>query len=147
MRPRLLETPAPHGVIGFGISVLVFGLAGLMVLAAAIVSGWLPGWLPPAAGPGGVVLRVAIGVLGIALVAIAFGLLRFRRWAWWGGLGWALWSGFEVARSLDPGLVVGIPLPQFLAMCAIPYLWIRRRDFGVGDRRSAMRGAQSIGPP
>lgn len=147
MRPRLLETPAPHGVIGLGISWLVFGLAGLMVLAAAIASGWLPGWLPRAAGPGGGILRVAIGVLGIALVAIAFGFLRFRRWAWWGGLGWALWSGFEVVRSLDPGAVAAIPLPQFLAVCAIPYLWMRRRDFGVGDRRSAMRGAPSIGSP
>lgn len=147
MRPRLVDTPAPHGVLGFGIAVFVFGLAGLIVLAAAIVSGWLPGWLPQASGAGGVALRWAVGILGVALLAIAFGFFRFRRWAWWGGLAWAVWSAVEVVRALDPETVAGISLPQFLAACAIPYLWVRRRDFGVGDRRSrrATRGLPTAG--
>lgn len=147
MRPRLVDTPTPHGVLGFGIAVFVFGLVGLIVLAAAIVSGWLPAWLPQASGIGGVALRWAVGALGVALLAIAFGFLQFRRWAWWGGLVWAAWSVVEVVRALDPETVAGIPLPQFLAVCAIPYLWIRRRDFGVGgrDSRRAVRGLPSIG--
>lgn len=146
MRPRLVDTPAPHGALGVGIAVLVFGIAGLMVLTAAVASGWLPSWLPGATGAGGAPLRLAVGALGIGLLATGLGFLRFRRWAWWGGLTWAGWSVVEVARSLDP-VVGAIPLPQFLAACAIPYLWIRRRDFGVGGRasRRAGRGLPSTG--
>lgn len=138
MRPKLLDPPLPHGGVGLGVAVVVFGLAGLLVLTAAVGSAWVPAWLPAASGSGGAPLRAAAGALGVALVVIAFGLLRFRRWAWWGGLVWAVWSAVEVARSLGPAVVAGIPLPQFLAVCAIPYLWVRRRDFGVGSgpRRS-----------
>ena len=147
MRPRLVDTPAPHGALGLGIALVVFGLAGSMILGAAIVSGWLPGWLE-ASGTGGVALRWLVGALGVALLAIGFGFLHFRRWAWWGGLAWAAWSAMEVVRGLDPGaLITGIPLPQLLAACALPYLWARRHDFGVGGRgpHRATRDLSSTG--
>lgn len=146
MRPRMVDVPAPHGVLGLAIAVVAFGMVGAMALAAAAVSGWLPSWLAPATRAGGTPLRLAVGGLGVGLLAVGVGFLRFRRWAWWGGLAWAGWSVVEVVRSLDP-VVGAIPLPQFLAACAIPYLWMRRRDFGVGGRasRRASPGLPSTG--
>lgn len=133
-RPRFERDPDPHGALGFVIGLFAFGLSGAILLASAGLSGWVPGWLP--AGPGaGIGLRIALGALGVALVAIGFGFLRHRAWAWWGGLAWAGWSAVEVLRALDPGAVSAIPLPQLLAVAAIPYLWSRRRDFGVVRER------------
>ncbi len=134
--PRFEQAPGPHGPLGFAIALFVFGLAGLIVLAAAGLAGLLPGWLPQAEGPGGTLVRLFTGALGVSLLAIAFGFLRFRRWAWWGALAWAVWSAVEVVRALDPAaLVSGIPFPQLLAALALPYLWARRKDFGVPRRR------------
>lgn len=89
--------------------------------------------------------RAVLLLGGLCLVALAWGVLRFRRWAWWGTVAVCLLLAWPALDSLLALLRGGAPPPGFLfqlaVVAALPYLWARRRDFGIGTtRRTIPRG-------
>lgn len=120
-----------HGPLGCAIAVASFAVPGAMALGVALFLDLVPAWLQPGGvAPGAA--RVFVAALGLALLAQGLGFLRFRRWAWWGGLVWAAFSALAVAGNIEVGegaLRAELPLWQLIAVVSVPYLWVRRRDF------------------
>ncbi|MDX1577073.1 MAG: hypothetical protein R3266_01255 [Gemmatimonadota bacterium] len=128
-----------HGPGGALLGLLTLVLPGALALTVALFRDVLPpGWLgyPPWMSEIGA--RILALALGMALLAIGVGYFRFRRHAWWGYLAWAAIALVQVVFAWDsrPGQIViaGYPL---LVVLGWPYLWLRRREFGIGRHAEA----------
>lgn len=141
------RSPGGHGWPGW---VLVAALAafGAVLMALGLAEAAVPAAIRPAteldpADPTG---RGLLILIGLCLLALAWGVLRFRRWAWWG----AVAAGLLMAWPAIDGLLVQpltggapeLPVFQLIVALSLPYLWVRRRDFEIGTTR----GAVSRGP-
>jgi len=127
------ERPGPHMLHGWLMIAYGLGVTGVMTIVA-VVSPSL-GWLqyPPAVGAP--LVQSVVLLLGLALLAAAFGFVRFHRWAWWIVAIWGLWSAVELARSALANLLdITISFPRLVAVFLLLYAWRRRRDFGVRFR-------------
>ncbi len=126
-----------HGILAsvFGLFVLV--VPGVLAAFFAVFHDLLPGaWGAVRADDSSVataVLWQAGG--GVGLVVLAWGLFSFWRWAWVAYLGWAAVTIYGLSQTMFAGEAV-ITLEGFsiLVPLGLPYLWLKRRDFGIGTR-------------
>lgn len=138
-------SPGDHGWPGW-VLVAALGSFGAMLVALGAAEAIVPPALRPVTGadPSDPAGRGLLVLAGLCLVAVGWGVVHFRRWAWWG----AVAAGLLVAWPAVDGLFVqplsgGTPrIPVFelaVALC-LPYLWVRRREFGIGVATRASRG-------
>lgn len=125
-----------HGWAGWllcGALVLLGGFLVVLALADDLV--------PPGLRPEAMVAaeeQAARSVLllgGLCLVALAWGVLRFRRWAWWGTVAVGLllvWPALSGLLAPLEGGTLRIRFLHLAVVACLPYLWARRRDFGIG---------------
>lgn len=132
------RAPRDHEWPGWVLSAAL-ALLGLFLAALALAGERIPAALRPEAvaeldDRGRGVLLMA----GVSLGAIAWGVLLFRRWAWWGGVGVGLLLAWPALAGLLAPLAGGtlrIRLLELAIVACLPYLWARRRDFGFGATR------------
>lgn len=140
-------SPGGHGWPGWAL-VAALAAFGAVLMALGLAEAAVPAAIRPAteldpADPTG---RGLLILIGLCLLALAWGVLRFRRWAWWG----AVAAGLLMAWPAIDGLLVQplsggapeLPVFQLIVALSLPYLWVRRRDFEIGTTR----GAVSRGP-
>jgi len=79
--------------------------------------------------------------MGVLLLALGWGLLSFSRWAWYGYLAWMGVTVYGLSQTLFAGEAwITFEGLSILMPLALPYLWRRRRDFGVGARSAHTSG-------
>ena len=72
------------------------------------------------------------------LLVLGWGLLSFSRWSWYAYVAWTAWTLFGLSQTMLAGEAV-ITLQEYsiLVPLGLPYLWFKRRRFGVGSRVAA----------
>lgn len=129
-----------HGWPGW-VLVAALGSLGAVLVALGVAESAVPQAIRPATelDPTDSTGRSVLVLIGLCLVGLAWGVVRFRRWAWWG----AVAAGLLMVWPTVDGLLVAplsggtprFPLFELILALALPYLWVRRRDFEIGTTR------------
>lgn len=128
-------SPREHAWPGWLLAA-VLALLGAFLVTLALAPDLLPVFLRPTASPADEPrTQGLLALAGAGLLGVAWGVLSFRRWAWWGAVAVGLLLAWPALSGLLGPLAGGSfrfrPLELVVAGC-LPYLWARRRSFGIG---------------
>lgn len=124
----------PAWVLSAALVLLGLFLAALALAGDQLPAGLRPGTLAELDDTG----RGTLVIGAVCLGAIAWGVLLFRRWAWWGAVAVGLLLAWPAVGGLLAPLAGGtlrVRLIELAVVACLPYLWARRRDFGLGTTR------------
>ncbi len=125
---------ARHGVVGVLLGLVTLVVPGSLAVIVGVLHDVLPAdWLRYQEPLTEDSARGLALVMGVGLLVVAKGYFSFWRLGWLGYVVWALIGVLTLVGWLTMASE-RTPIQAILVILGLPYLWVRRRSFGIGPQ-------------
>lgn len=126
-----------HGVFVSLFGLLIVVVPGVFAVTVALFHNVLPPPFGPPrlAGLSEAVETLRLLMIGVGRLVLGWGLLSFSRWAWYAYVAWTAVTIYGLSQTMFAGeAVITLERYSIFVPLGLPYLWLKRRHFGIGAR-------------